>query len=69
MAIIVCVAFFVYTGMEHCVANMFYLAVANQYINNPVASILSILISTIGNGLGAIVLHDIVNTTSLRHII
>ena len=68
-SIILCVAFFVYTGMEHCVADMFYLAVGNQFILHPLEAILSILISSVGNAIGAIVLHEIIIRSSVQEIV
>lgn len=69
ISIVICVAFFVYTGMEHCVADMFYLAVGNQFATNLVPAILGIVVSTVGNALGALVLHDVVYYSSLKDFI
>ena len=69
IGIVICVALFVYSGMEHCVADMFYLAVGNQFAINLLPSILGILVSSLGNAFGAIALHEIVKYSSLNHII
>ena len=52
--LVICVALFVITGMEHCIADMFYFALANEYGVDFLASLLAVLIATAGNSLGAI---------------
>lgn len=51
--LVICVALFVITGMEHCIADMFYFALANAYATNTLAAIFAIIIATLGNTLGA----------------
>ena len=53
-AIIVCVFIFVVTGMEHTIANMVYFSFANAWSWN---ACLNILLTTIGNSLGAILAY------------
>lgn len=53
-AIIACVFIFVVTGMEHTIANMVYFSFANAWSWNHV---LNILITTVGNSLGAILVY------------
>jgi len=67
--ILVCITTFVMMGMEHCIANMFYFAVGNMYGINPLNAILSILVATIGNSLGSILLYIVVNNSTLKKII
>ena len=67
--ILVCITTFVMMGMEHCIANMFYFAVGNMYAANPLNAILSILLATVGNSLGSILLYIVINKSSLRKII
>ena len=52
--LVICVALFVITGMEHCIADMFYFAFSNVYATNFLAALLAIVIATAGNSLGAI---------------
>ena len=66
IAIVLAVAFFVITGMEHCVADMFYLAIGNIYATNFIGAFMGILIATIGNSVGAIILYLLVNNSTLR---
>lgn len=54
LAIIVCVFIFVVTGMEHTIANMVYFSFANAWSGN---ALLNILITTVGNSLGAILMY------------
>ncbi len=53
VGVIVSIAFFVFAGFQHCVANMFYLAASFTWTSN---FIVGLLITIIGNSLGAIVL-------------
>lgn len=53
-----CVAAFVIAGFEHCIANMFYFAFANSYGVNFGMCILSLVLCTIGNSIGAIMLNE-----------
>ena len=52
--LVICVALFVITGMEHCIADMFYFALANAYATNFLACFFAIILATAGNSLGAI---------------
>jgi len=52
--LVFCVFAFVLAGFEHCIANMFYISMANMW--GP-QTLLNILIVTIGNSLGAIILN------------
>ena len=67
--ILVCITTFVMMGMEHCIANMFYFAVGNMYGINPLNAILSILVATLGNSLGSILLYIVVNNSTFRKIL
>ena len=51
--IIVPIAFFVYAGFQHCIANMFYIAASGNWNAN---ALVGLLICIIGNSLGAILL-------------
>ena len=53
--LVICVALFVITGMEHCIADMFYFALAGAYGSSFLACFYAILLATVGNSLGAIV--------------
>ena len=67
--ILVCITTFVMMGMEHCIANMFYFAVGNMYGVNPLNAILSILLATLGNSLGSILLYVVVNNSTFKKIL
>lgn len=54
ISLILCVALFAVSGMEHCIANMFYFSVANSW---NMGTILNVLICIVGNGLGSITLY------------
>jgi len=54
IGLILCVAVFVVCGFQHCIANMFYLSASLFLFTYPLESILGILLSTLGNSLGAI---------------
>ncbi len=64
--LVVCVALFVITGMEHCVADMFYFAFANTYATNFMAAFLAIIIATAGNSLGAIATYLVVKEVNRK---
>ncbi len=64
--IVICVALFVILGMEHCVADMFYLAAGNRYFDLPLESIVALLISIIGNSFGALFFYFVVNNSSMK---
>ena len=53
IGIIVPIAFFVYAGFQHCVANMFYIAAGNAW---NLHSLIGLLICIIGNSIGALLL-------------
>ncbi len=53
-AIIMCVFIFVLTGMEHTIANMVYFSFGNAWSWD---AVLNILITTVGNSLGAILVY------------
>jgi len=55
IAIIILIALFVYMSYDHCIANSFYFAAANQLMNP--TSYISLLISIIGNSLSAIAIN------------
>ena len=55
--LVLCVFLFVYFGFEHCIANMFYFSYGNAW---NLQSIVNILIVTIGNSLGALMLRLVV---------
>ena len=64
--LIVCVALFVITGMEHCIANMFYFAISNIYASEIGAALLAIAIATIGNSVGAILSYIVVKNVNKK---
>lgn len=66
LGILICITGFVMLNNEHCVANMFYFAVGNIYQTDALAAILSILIATIGNSIGSIVLYLVINNSQFR---
>ena len=66
--LVVCVALFVITGMEHCVANMFYFAFANIYATHFLNAFLALLIATAGNSLGAISTYLVVREVSRKKV-
>ena len=66
--LVVCVALFVITGMEHCVANMFYFAFANVYATNFLNAFLALLIATAGNSLGAIATYLVVREVNRKKV-
>lgn len=57
--VFICVTVFILCGFEHCVANMYYFAIGGAYsgiLHGDFKSILYLLIMTLGNGVGAILL-------------
>ena len=52
--LVICVALFVITGMEHCIADMYYFALANTFGTHFLASFFAVILATAGNSLGAI---------------
>ena len=66
--LVVCVALFVITGMEHCVANMFYFAFANVYATYFLHAFLALLIATAGNSLGAIATYLVVREINRKKV-
>lgn len=66
--LVVCVALFVITGMEHCVANMFYFAFANIYATHFLHAFLALLIATAGNSLGAIATYLVVREVNRKKV-
>lgn len=56
LILIFCVATFVICGFEHCIANMFYLSLANAWSGQ---TILDIVITTLGNSIGALLIYFI----------
>ena len=55
--LVFCVFLFVYLGFEHCIANMFYFSYANAW---GAQSLVNILVVTIGNSLGALLVRSVV---------
>ena len=53
IGIIVPIAFFVYAGFQHCIANMFYIAAGGVWNAN---SLVGLLICILGNSIGALLL-------------
>lgn len=53
----ICIAAFVILGFDHCIANMYYLAVANSYGVDLLKSLVSILVVSLGNSFGALFLN------------
>lgn len=51
--VVVPIAFFVFAGFQHCVANMFYLAASLTFTHN---YLVGLVIAIIGNSIGAILL-------------
>ena len=66
--LVVCVALFVITGMEHCIANMFYFAFANTYSTHFLYAFLALLIATAGNSLGAIATYIVVREVNNKKV-
>ena len=66
--LVICVALFVITGMEHCVANMFYFAFANIYATHFLNAFLALLIATAGNSLGALATYLVVREVSRKKV-
>ena len=66
--LVVCVALFVITGMEHCIANMFYFAFSNIYSTHFLSAFLALLIATAGNSLGALATYLVVNAVSRKKV-
>ena len=56
IGIIIPIALFVYLKYDHCVANMFYFAFGWSYGKG--VSYLNLLIVTLGNSVGAIILNE-----------
>ena len=61
VGIFVCVGGFVVSGFEHCIADMFYLSISGCLFNNVAGSLLSILLGSSGNILGAFVAWYLLN--------
>ena len=57
--LVTCVALFVITGMEHCIADMFYFAINNSY-SDFLPAFFAIVLATAGNSLGAIASREVV---------
>ncbi len=57
LILVMCVFLFVYLGFEHCIANMFYFSYGNAW---NLQSLFNILVVTIGNSLGALLVRLIV---------
>lgn len=53
MAIILCVWVFIISGFEHCIANMFYISIADMW---SLKAILYVLIMVVGNSIGGILI-------------
>lgn len=53
MVLVLCVGGFIICGFEHCIANMFYLSIDNEFTMN---SILSIIFVIIGNSIGGLII-------------
>ena len=66
--LVVCVALFVITGMEHCVANMFYFAFANLYATHFLHAFFALLLATAGNTLGAIGTYIVVKEVNRKKV-
>jgi hypothetical protein len=49
-AVFLCVAIFILSGLEHCIANMYYFSVAGVWNCN---TLLTVLLMTLGNSLGS----------------
>ena len=58
IGIFIPIALFVYLGFDHCVANMFYFTFTVSFAKP--LSYLNILIATVGNSIGAIILNEII---------
>ena len=67
--IFLCVPTFVILGMEHCVADMFYLAIGNRYFEMPLECLMSLFVSILGNSCGALFFYFVVkNSASAKKI-
>ncbi len=56
---------FILSGFEHCIANMFYFSYANVW---SIKTVLYVLITTVGNGLGSIVLWAIFKFSKIKPV-
>ena len=56
--LVFCVSAFVIAGFEHCIANMFYFAFGNAYGVHFGMTVLSLVLCTLGNSIGAIILNE-----------
>lgn len=54
---------FILSGFEHCIANMFYFSYANVW---SIKTVLYVLITTVGNGLGSIILWAIFKFSKIK---
>jgi len=59
IGIIFAVTVFVFTGMEHCIADIFYFSFANSWKDAFGQCFYTIIIAIIGNSIGAIVFYDL----------
>ena len=53
-SIFICIPVFILSGFEHCIADIFYSAVAIKHINEIFIYLIYIMIITLGNTIGAI---------------
>lgn len=64
IGVIICVGAFVVSGFEHCIADMFYLSFANTFFSTDwLESLLSIVLGSTGNILGALSGYYIIKLT------
>jgi len=56
IGLMLAVTIFVLAGFSHCIANMYYLVASKLFFTKFFISVLSILIATLGNSIGAMIL-------------
>lgn len=67
LSIILCVGCFIIIGGEHCVADIFYWCISGVLYNIPLESIFRILIITLGNIIGGILIPMINKILSFKY--
>jgi len=57
LGLVLSITVFVLCGFSHCIANMYYLIATRLFITDFSMSILSLLVATIGNSIGALLMY------------
>ena len=60
LCVILCIGTFVLAGFEHCIADMFYFGISGQLFINAPGALLSILLGSTGNIIGAILTYLVI---------